>query len=128
MSESKFRLVDAKFIVLDGKLIFEVDPDYAGPVMDQIRFVEKQYDAEKALRFAGVLAGKLAGKLYKPDDASMLMFNVMSAEAARKAGMGTKVACGKCSKKYWTMNRPDSSCPICPKPAPTAVLSTKQGE
>ena len=125
---TRFILADGRHVVLDNRLVFDLDPDYSAAIFEKIQFVEKQYDAEFAMRFVSALDAQLPGKIAQPDDATTAMFGILHDSVVKKAGLGTRQTCSKCSRKYYNKNNPDMSCPSCPKPVLAAVLPAKQGE
>lgn len=128
MTGSRFTLLDKKYLLLDNKLKIVVDPDYAGPFVDMLRFVEKQLNIGAAIQWAELMKKKLPGKVSAPDDATALIFATKAKTESLQASLGPLVFCGDCKRKYRTLNRPDAKCPICHPPESAAVLPIKQGE
>lgn len=125
--QTRFNLTDGRFLLLDNRLVVVLDSDYAEAILEQVRFVETQYSSEAALRFLVALGEKLQGKILKPDDATTLIFSIQADTKEKKEALGSLTLCSKCKRKYRDLNRPENiKCPLC-YPAPTAVLSAKQG-
>lgn len=127
--QSRFLLVDDRFVMVDNSLVLTIqDPLYAAPILERIRWVEKQYDPQTALQFAEKLEGLLPSKIAKPNDSSALMFAIQKRTQEKAKIMGERLHCKECKRKYWTRNIPNALCPVCNPPVLAAVPQAKQGE
>jgi len=104
--------------------MFVMRPNYAGPVLDMIRIIERVDGSDYAERILIRMEkeGPLHGMLREINDADHLNFFKAVSDESGNDDRGRKMRC-ECSALYYDLKNPDKQCPKCQRSVKLATLA-----